>query len=102
MKTFVNKSTEMSEGQGDVKRQLGFLDLVRIGLNNPPQGGWTPGEMRTRFKLEDKIADIKLEESVDLEDAEFENIYTICKGIKWSAMHRDIVAFDDYLEELKK
>jgi hypothetical protein len=102
MKTFINKKTQMSENIGDSVRQLGFFDLVRVGLNSPPQEGWTPGEMRVRFKLEDKIADTELDKTIELEDADFEKVYTICKSIKWAKMHRDIVAFDDYLDELNK
>lgn len=102
MKQFKNKPIEMFDGNSDSKEQLGFIDLAIKGLNNIPQEGLTPSEMRDRLKIIDKIDSVKIDEEVELEDAEFRKIYDTYKGIKWLMMHKDIVAFDDYLEELNK
>ena len=104
MKTFINKTTEITkqvkEGS-DEKINLGYANLAIVGLNTPPQGGWTPAEMTPRIKVIAKLDDTALDASIELEDAELDLIVT-CSNVKWQFMHKDIVTFVEYLEELKK
>ena len=98
MKTFINKKTEITfEG-----KPSGFANLAMIALNTPPQGGWTTDEMRKRIKVLTKLDKQELEAKIELEDAEFDTIHDCTKVLKWQFMHKDIVAFEDYLDEIKK
>jgi len=107
MKTFINKSTEITmalppkvEGGEPETSVMLFADLAKMSLNTAPQGGWTTDEMRTRINITDKLEDLKVDVKVKLEDAEFEKILE-CSKIKWNFMHKDIVAYEDHLLELK-
>lgn len=100
MKTFINKKTDIAMSPEDATK-LGYANLAIIGLNTPPQGGWTPTEMRERIKTIAKLDDKDLDAKIKLEDAEFE-LVVACSNIKWQFMHKDVVAFCDYLDELKK
>jgi hypothetical protein len=102
MKTFINTKTEITKGdeQGNTTN-LGYADLGAIALNTAPQGGWTPADMRKRLKVIAKLEDQEFDAKIELEDAEFDTLYQN-KDVRWKFMHKDVVAFDDYLEELKK
>jgi len=99
MKTFINKSTLIKNEEGLI---LGYVDLVKVGLNKPPQGGWTPDEMRMCIKILDKLDNIELDSPVELEDAEYLSIFRTCSGLRWPFMHKNVVEFDDYLKQLSK
>lgn len=101
MKKLENKETEMTQMVGDVKTNLGYVDLLLLGLNQPPKEGWTTQQMRERFKVISKLENVKLGAKVELEDAEFKVAYD-CRIQNWTMMHKDIISFDDYLENLKK
>ena len=122
MKRIENRKTEITESRnvteenptGDIVN-LGFLDLLLTGLNSPPKEGFTTSEMKERFNpifsgghgyierfnVISKIEDVKVGDTVELEDAEFLVAYN-CRIKNWRMMHRDIVAFDEHLEEVKK
>jgi hypothetical protein len=71
-----------------------------LGLNAPPKEGWTTAQMKERFDVIAKIEKVKLGKTVELEDAEFMVAYN-CRLLNWAMMHKDIVAFDEYLEKIK-
>lgn len=101
MKTFINTKTEITKlNEEGTKVNLGFADLASMVLNSAPQGGWTTDEMRKRIKVMDKMDKVELGQSIELEDAEFEKILE-CSNIKWKFMHKDVIAFEDYLLKLK-
>lgn len=100
MKKFENKETELTQEIEGVKTNLGYVDLLLLGLNAAPKEGWTTAQMKERFNVISKVEGTKLGKTVELEDAEFQVAYD-CKLVNWAMMHKDIVAFDDYLEKLK-
>ena len=107
MKTFINKNTEITisvpaevEGGEPTKDTMSFGDLAKMSLNAPPAGGWTTDEMRSRLTITAKFEKIEKEAAVELENAEFEKVLE-CSKIKWNFMHKDIVAYEDHLLELK-
>lgn len=106
MKSFVNKVTEIvSEIKEDgTKVMMGYAGLALIGLNGQPKEGWDFSIMRKRLKTIDKmerLAKLEFGKTIDLEDAEFDTVVE-CSNIKWAMFHRDIITYDDYLQELKK
>lgn len=104
MKVFINKKTEITkatqEGEEIKTTNLGFADIALVGLQSPPKQGWSVGDMRLIFKVIDKLENLKFDESVELTDEEFDQLVK-SSDVQWTAMHKDIVAFDDYLQELK-
>lgn len=109
MKTIINKKTELTEtvqkqDEDTVVTNLGYVDLIKIALNMTPQGGWDTNIMRKHLRVEAKIENVELDQEFELEDADFEVVAELCKPgkIKWKFKHKDIVAFEDYLEEVLK
>lgn len=100
MKKLENKETELTHLVNEKETKMGYVDLLLLGLNAPPKEGWTTAQMKDRFNVIGKIEGTKVGDAVELEDAEFLVAYD-CRIKNWSMMHKDIVAFDDYLEKLK-
>lgn len=103
MKNFVNKETEITKEVDGVKSAMGYADLALVGLNSMPKEGWTTDEMRKRFRVIDKMETVVkagIGKSIDLEDADFDTLVATSK-INWAMMHKDLIKFDDYLQELK-
>jgi hypothetical protein len=88
---------------------LTSYDLIKSAINNAPQGGYTPEEMRTRLNLLDKLDehrsefallpapekadDLFLKKSVtlELEDAEFSKLQNLMQEMKWGIVSRFIM-----------
>ena len=101
MKTITNKSTEITmANQSGETTFMTYADLIKICLNNPPKNGWTTDEMRKRIKIEDKLEDLKAEDDISLEDAEFDKVLE-CSKVPWQFKHKDIIAFEDTLLSAK-
>ena len=107
MKKIENRKTELThikniteENPNGKVINLGYLDLLLEGLNVIPEKGITTSEMAERFNVLSKIENIKLGDTVELEDAEFLVAYN-CKIKNWAMMHKDIVEFDKYIESIK-
>jgi len=101
MKTIENKETELTKEVDGKEVKLGYVDLMLLGLNAPPKEGWTTDDMRKRFNVIGKIEDSKIGNKIKLEDAEFQVAFD-CKIVNWAMMHKDIVAFDDYMNKLNE
>ncbi|RLC68826.1 MAG: hypothetical protein DRH97_01920 [Chloroflexi bacterium] len=100
MKTFENRQTEIHyEGE---QEKLKFSHLAGQLLTITPAGGkWHPNEMRLRFKIQDKLVAGVNDETIELEDAELDKLHELSQD-GFNFAHKDILAFADHLEELKK
>lgn len=102
---FINSKTELTKQVGvdkdnnPIVENLGFVDLALVGLNSPPKEGWSVGDMRNRFKVIDKLEGTPIDESVELNADDIKAIKDASE-IKWTAMHKDIISYYDYLETL--
>jgi len=97
MKIFENKKIEIKDGD----KELGYANLALTCLNNLPNGGISPVEMAERIIVIDQLKDLKIDSSIELEDAHFKTLKTCADKTKWSAIHKDIIAFDEYLKEIQ-
>lgn len=97
MKKFENKKTELENGVN----RLGYADLAITCLNQIPQGGLGPLEMAERIKLINPLQELELDQILEIEDANFETLKKCVESTKWNAVHKDIVAFSQYIENLK-
>jgi hypothetical protein len=103
MKTFTNQQTDISIGvEGTTeKKKMTYANLAKLTLDIPPQGGWTKDEMKIRIKVEDKLEKLKVDEKIELEDAEFEKILTLSNQ-PWQFKHKSILAYMTDLEAWDK
>jgi hypothetical protein len=91
MKILANKTTELN---GDVVgKKARYADLIVMVLNQPPQGGFSPDEMRKRFRIDDVLKGGG--DEFRFEDADAKVLQACAKSMKWGHRHRDFVAFAD-------
>jgi hypothetical protein len=103
MKTFKNQQTSITigvEGTKEVKKMT-YADLASLTLNIPPHEGWTKDEMKIRIKIESKLEKLDVDESVELEDAEFAKVLE-GSNQPWQFKHKDLIAYMDDLEAWNK
>lgn len=108
MKTFKNKVTEVtipdvekSTPKEHVSKNATYADLALLCVRVPKEGGFGVEEMRKRFRIIDALDGIGDTANVKLEDQDADLLKEICKEFKWSAMHKDIIAFTDCMGDLK-
>lgn len=92
MKTVENKKLEIP---GDIKD---YFDLIKICMNQPPQGGYNADEMRKRLRVLNVID--KEKESMELEDADVACTQQCVKEMRWNFLHQDILNFVEYISGL--
>jgi hypothetical protein len=96
MKKFENKKTEFQDETGS----LGYANFAIICLNQIPEGGLSPVEMSKRIKVLNPLQDLKVGETLKIEDADFEILKQCASVTRWSMIHEDIVKFHNYLEKI--
>lgn len=102
MKKFVNKLTDITTTDvSGVIKQMSFAEIAILTLDIIPHGGWTRKEMSTRFRIEDKLKNHGKDDIVELDDADVEKLKELA-NLPWQFKHRDILAYQDHLEELLK
>lgn len=77
---------------------VNYSALIRVCLNNVPEGGYTVQEMRDRMDILNKAE--KANGSLDLEDSETKKLKSCVKAMKWSLMNKEIVQFCDDVEAM--
>ena len=108
MKEFKNKKTEVmipdnkkSTQKELVTKAATYADLALLCVRLPKEAGFGVEEMRKRFRIIDALDGIGDTANVKLEDQDADLLKEICTEFKWNAMHKDIIAFTDYIEDLK-
>jgi len=112
MKTFKNQQTTITMtvvGEKGKKSltTMTYVDLAMLVLNIPPsispkgETRWPRAEQKLRFKIEDKIENLKVEQEIQLEDAEFNKIFELSQQ-DWTFKHRDLLKYLDHLDEWNK
>ncbi len=99
MKKLENKSIELKFEEG---KEIGFADLAKICLNQVSEKGIAPIEMSKRITLINKLNDTKVGDKTELEEFEFEMLKGLAENTGWRLIHKDIVSFNDYLNEINK
>lgn len=101
MKTIINKETTIIDESKDPKVTYNYGELLKLGINNPPQGGFSISEMKVRLKIWG-ILDTAGTKNIELEDADFNILKSRFDEFKWAQAHEDIVALSDHLDSLVK
>jgi len=98
MKEIKVETTGIKESQikfrGDESKILNYIDLIEIALDIIPQGGFTPKDIRDRNRIQDALDKAKsVEDSILLEDADFEALEKVIKDSRWTLRDRDLNIF---------
>jgi hypothetical protein len=97
MKTVTNKQTEI-RGQED--KMMSYIDLIKLIINSPSQEGYNVEQMRQRLEILKVLEDGTGVTSISFELKEFNVLKESVNKFKWAQIHKDIVAFIDYLNSL--
>lgn len=93
MKTIQNKETSIKSGDVLIK----YSNLINTCINNiDPQKGATASDMRSAIRVMDAVE----KEVIELEDADFAFLKQKVNEMKWAIIHKDVLAFIDYINEL--
>jgi len=97
MKTLELKKVEETVviNNQQVKTEISYLDLLKIAVNAPSQGGYTVSEMGQRLRILDVInaTEKANDNKIAFEDADFTVLSKLVKDAKWSVISRTIVDF---------
>lgn len=87
------KETPVINGRS-TEVELKTIDLIKIAINQAPEGGYTPAEMQQRVRAVEAI-DALAEDATELslEDADYENVKKWVKAVKWAFISKFILAF---------
>ncbi len=94
----VDKNGQLIE---DKQQEITYGSLYLSALNDMGEQGLRPTEMTKRLKVVGKIEkalEAKKPKAVDLEDAEFDLLYSLAKQQKFLVLHQ---GFIDYLDDLE-
>lgn len=107
MKVLINKVTEIgkdSDGKGGVDYKqliLNCLDYVPTAQSGQPIG-FSRSEMRDRDRIEKSVDDSEDEDEIKFEDSDANNLKRIVDNMKWAMRHKEILAFIDAVDNMKK
>jgi hypothetical protein len=97
MKTIQLKTTEevVIQNNQQIKTEIKTIELLKVALNSPVQGGYTVSDMAQRIKILDNIekADKANSTEFQLEDTDYQALATLVRDTKWSVISRTIVNF---------
>lgn len=94
MKTFELKDTTIKNTDGF----LHYRDLIKMCLDNPPQGGFAMKDMKDRYRIEKLLEGGGV--TLELEDADAVNLKALVTSMRWGARHVDILTFCDAIEDM--
>jgi hypothetical protein len=99
MKKFENKQTTITIGIAGTQdtKEMTYADLAKMTLDIPPANGWDKSEMKIRIKTENKLDNLKVDDVIELEDAEMEKVLELSNQ-PWQFKHKDLLAYMDDLE----
>ena len=78
---------------------IGTAELIKACLNNVPQGGLTPTDMRERLRILDQLDGAN--GVLDLEDADAVVLQRCVGQMRWTVVDRGIVEFCDAIDAMK-
>ena len=102
MRLFENKETEIPNGE----KNLTYSGLIKACTDRIPKEGLVTSEQKKRLDVQCLIHDdLKVGAQVKIEEHIYETIKSCVINFPWSAMHKDLVTFEEDmkgLEEIKK
>ena len=98
MKRLENKSFSIKSPNGQ-EIPVNYFDLARQSVNNPPQQGFTPKDMRDRMRIL-VVLDNAKEDVANIEDADVEVLKKCVNEMRWAILSQGIVDFCDKVDKL--
>jgi hypothetical protein len=90
------KTISLKTHKNPDKQQLNTKALIKAVVEQPPQGGFTSSDMRSRIKVLDALDRLNEQSTVlELEDAEHEVLKKCVKEMRWGIIDGFIIEFED-------
>ncbi|MBT4147479.1 MAG: hypothetical protein HOE45_11515 [Gammaproteobacteria bacterium] len=108
LKSFVTvKEFSIQHEDGEIETkgmEFKYSDIICQLLDFPPEGGFTPLEMKVRYDIIDLIdtAVKGNKKSVTLEDGQFEKVYGLITGHSFPFMDKGFIEMMEYLKKVKQ
>lgn len=83
-----------------IEDQKGYKEIIEHALDMPPQGGFTPKDIRDRNRVQKSLDEIK-DNKLKLEDADFNNLSEIIKTSRWGSRKKELQIFLEIFEKNK-
>lgn len=99
MTTIENKKTEVPVSTEDTTK-LNYSDLIGLALNNQVEGGYSVDDMEDRLRIK-ACTTPGTKSKFELDPADVIKLQEIVKVSRWGILHDDIVAFKNYIAEIK-
>lgn len=98
MKKLLNKSVTLIDPQTRAPLSHTYAELGILALDQVPEGGFTPSEIRSRAEVEDALAGAPADEYILLEDAVAKKLEQCVSGSVWRIRN---VAIADFVDAVK-
>lgn len=75
--------------------EISTIDLLKLVINAPVQGGYDVAGMLKRVKLLDKVEQAEKDkvEAIDLDEKEYQSFVEFASNAKWTIVSREIAEF---------
>jgi hypothetical protein len=105
IKIYNTKVSKLRGTRGEDDRDMDTRDLIEVVLDQVPQGGFAPKDIRDRNRIqrvidESRESDKKEnQDTLNFEDEDFKNLSTMVGTSRWGSRDKDLV---DFLEIFDK
>ncbi len=82
------------------EEKVGTAALIKACMNNVPQGGLVPGDIRKRIRILDQLDSTN--GVLNLEDADTAVLQECVRQMRWTVVDRGIVEFCDEIDTMKE
>jgi hypothetical protein len=94
MKTVMNKKVQIGD------KEIPYSDIILTVCRQSPQGGFTIEDVRARMRVIGAVeVAVKNNADIRLEDADHETLNRCLASMRWGAIDKAIVTFNDDIEK---
>lgn len=92
-----NKTVTLKTGQ-----EVTYKELCLRCNDVLPEKGWTSAEQKKSLRVDTAFENIKEDNTIDIEDADFEYLQMKVATMPWAIKDQALVDFSEYIAGLKK
>ena len=84
----------------DSTEKASYYDLILLCTSKTVSEGYTFKEMKKELDFIDKVEKAKVNSDLELNPKELEKVKKAVESFKWPVLHKDILSFCEYVDEL--
>ena len=98
MKELENKTTSMIDIVDGKEVKLKYSDLIAFASSQIPQGGYSMDDIEKRLRIRKACKNGK--KKLQIEEGDVPYFKKMIQDSKWTAIHEDIIAFKEDVDQL--